>query len=913
MGLFSKLSGKKPVESTANASNVVEVTPSPSVLVTEGVDDVTSEKVDDGPRFRAMVSYIYGRITASRWLPLQLPENEAKGLLLRQSRGSYVTEPENIDPILLAAVQKMNAEVAFTMTTETMNVIFAGLAPEQYEIILENGSQLQVVESLGAIAAGSANLRFFQYAALLREERVLLVWHDDLDKILRHAAEMEHKLLSLVWRAARPMSMVPSPLSSFPPSGVASPMGSTYNLSTAEPKKASGPTPTIVEMSPVLDEEKGHTGAESLQRPVVITSTLYVSLGVAALTIVLIGSALSEIISASLVDGNYMRFALLAAIPFIMSLALFFTTVVFGSLFQALGPVGTCKSNTRYHSAIKPNITRAYAAGFVPPPITIQMPVYKESLMQTIKPTVESLKTAISHYESHGGTATIFINDDGIQLISEEDANARREFYLDNNIGWVGRPGHNSKPWGEDGATFTRGGKFKKASNMNFALNFSNKVEDALQALIDERTQRIGHDMLDQFEHDELYEVAMEQALESQKIAWAAGNVRMGEHILIVDSDTRVPVDCLLYGAAEMFFSPEVAIVQHSTGVMKVVGDYFENGIAFFTELIYSAIRFAASSGEVAPFVGHNAFLRWKAIQSVGTITDAETGFVTYWSESHVSEDFEIALKVQTNGNVVRLASYHGEEFKEGVSLTIYDELARWEKYSYGCNELMFNPIKSWITKGPFTKIFRTFLWAEMPLTSKITIFGYIASYYAIASSFPLTVLNYFLIGWLVDDLDKFYLGSFNVLLSVVFVFNGLGTVSRAILLYRIGEKSFLRALFEELAWTPMFVVFFGGLSFHLNLSILAHMFSIDMQWGATAKEKENSNFFKEVPKIFSTFRWMYLVCIPIIGGMIYLGAFAPYGYEINTIAAVLPLGLALASHLLMPFLLNPSLMVFNY
>lgn len=117
----------------------------------------------------------------------------------------------------------------------------------------------------------------------------------------------------------------------------------------------------------------------------------------------------------------------------------------------------------------------------------------------------------------------------------------------------------------------------------------------------------------------------------------------------------------------------------------------------------------------------------------------------------------------------------------------------------------------------------------------------------------------------------------------MVFVFNGLGTVSRAILLYRIGEKSFLRALFEELAWTPMFVVFFGGLSFHLNLSILAHMFSIDMQWGATAKEKENSNFFKEVPKIFSTFRWMYLVCIPIIGGMIYLGAFAPYGYEINT------------------------------
>jgi Glycosyl transferase family group 2 len=61
-----------------------------------------------------------------------------------------------------------------------------------------------------------------------------------------------------------------------------------------------------------------------------------------------------------------------------------------------------------------------------------------------------------------------------------------------------------------------------------------------------------------------------------------------------------------------MFLSPEVAILQHSTGVMQVSRDYFENGITFFTNMIYSAIRFAVGSGEVAPFVGHNAFLRWK-------------------------------------------------------------------------------------------------------------------------------------------------------------------------------------------------------------------------------------------------------------------------------------------------------------
>lgn len=53
---------------------------------------------------------------------------------------------------------------------------------------------------------------------------------------------------------------------------------------------------------------------------------------------------------------------------------------------------------------------------------------------------------------------------------------------------------------------------------------------------------------------------------------------------------------------------------------MQVVGDYFENGITFFTNLIYSSIRFAVGSGETAPFVGHNAFLRWKGTLSLAVV-----------------------------------------------------------------------------------------------------------------------------------------------------------------------------------------------------------------------------------------------------------------------------------------------------
>ncbi|KAF3941646.1 hypothetical protein ABW19_dt0202630 [Dactylella cylindrospora] len=333
-----------------------------------------------------------------------------------------------------------------------------------------------------------------------------------------------------------------------------------------------------------------------------------------------------------------------------------------------IGPVRSATANSRYFSAKLPSLEEAFRRGFHPPHLTIQMPVYKESLSAVLKPTIESLKKAVSHYELHGGTANIFVNDDGMQLIDPALAEERREYYRENDIGWVARPGH-----GVNG--YFRAGKFKKASNMNFCLEISNKTEDAILELINARG---GAADLSNGEFEELYKMALEKVVEEDARAWATGNIRVGEIILIVDSDTRVPSDCLIYGAAEMFLSPEVAIVQHSAGVMQVVGDYFENGITYFTNLIYSAIRFVCGSGEVAPFVGHNAFLRWQAVQSVAIRTEERE---YYWSESHVSEDFDMALRLQVAGNTVRLATYHGlKGFQEGVSLTIYDELARWEK-----------------------------------------------------------------------------------------------------------------------------------------------------------------------------------------------------------------------------------------
>jgi hypothetical protein len=450
-------------------------------------------------------------------------------------------------------------------------------------------------------------------------------------------------------------------------------------------------------------------------------------------------------------------------------------------LAQMIGPISQMNANTRYYSGVAP--PRLYDS--VLPHVTIQCPVYKEGLGAVIDPTVKSVKAAISTYEMQGGSANIFINDDGMQLLSTEQAQERREYYEEHNIGWVARPRHSPKPSaGEKG--FIRAGKFKKASNMNYALNVSTRVEDHLST-VDRHEGWMKED------EREAYDTALARVIESDDgQTWAEGNVRVGDYILIIDSDTRVPADCFLAAVSEMEMSPQVAIIQFSSGVMNVTNSWFEKAITFFTNFVYTSIKFAVANGDVAPFVGHNAFLRWSAVQDVAF--NAKDGTEKFWSEETVSEDFDLALRLQTSGYILRLASYAGQGFKEGVSLTVYDELARWEKYAYGCGELVFHPFAQWIFRGPFTPLFRRFIFSCMPIHSKITIMAYIGTYYAIGSTWILTLLNYCLVGWFNGYLDHYYVDSFKVYFSILMVFAVLGNFALAILRYRTEERSLFGA-----------------------------------------------------------------------------------------------------------------------
>lgn len=553
------------------------------------------------------------------------------------------------------------------------------------------------------------------------------------------------------------------------------------------------------------------------------------------------------------------------------------------------------------------------------PHATIQCPVYKEGLEAVIEPTVESLEAAIRNYESHGGTANIFMNDDGMQLLSPEEAKIRRAYYTAHKIGWVARPKHN--PDGEGLERHIRRGKFKKASNMNFALGVSLKVEDKLLE-VDRGV------VWTQDEEEEAYQKCLSEVLDEELgRAWAEGDIRIGDYILIIDSDTRIPEECIIDAVSELNQSPQVAILQFSSGVMNVTTSFFETGITFFTNLIYTAIRYAVANGDVSAFVGHNAFLRWSALQEVSMIDsgvlaglepgekdpNSTTPYEKFWSESHVSEDFDISLRLQTIGYHIRMGAYFGDGFKEGVSLTVYDELARWEKYAYGCNELLFHPVKFWWRRGPFTPLFKTFLWSNMALGSKVTILSYIGTYYAIGYSWIGTILNYFLIGWLNGYLDHYYMNSWRVWVALIVVFSGAGNLALAMLRYRSENVKLVYELWTCFRWVPLLFIFLGGISMHVSQAILSHMFSIDMSWGATSKEATDTSFFIEMPVIARRFKFVLIFCI-LMSVMMVCGAYVfPFLWRIDQIIAIFPLACVIFSHFLLPVLLNPALMRFTW
>lgn len=819
-----------------------------------------------------MVNWLYQQQMELLWTA----GGHDEGIVLKKSRGQYTCCPSDIDQEpsgFFKAIQTLNVRCAMTVNTRVIKLFLHG--NDRPYVPLKDGLRLQVLPDISYLPRCQKH----QFAAFIADRGILVVWDDEPRHLLKRSQNIQEALMAMIW----------------PEEGEEELDEKDFNK---DMKKGDADI-NVDEVGSDGDVGEIEAAAEK-PRQIVMYQSVVTSLTLLLLTAAL-GSGYAKVAEEIYLDGSYIRLALLIVLPAQAWLSLFFFQACVGNVIQIIGPVAQMNQNSKFYSGVAPRRLRIDDGPL--PHLTIQCPVYKEGLNAVIEPTVRSIKAAISTYEMQGGTANIFINDDGMQLISEDEARARQDFYDEHNIGWVARPRHD--PNGDHGEPFLRRGKFKKASNMNYSLWVSNRVEDKLATIYRPMTWT-------QEDEAKAYRNALVEVVEEdQGRTWADGNVRMGDYILLIDSDTRVPTDCLLNAVSEMEQSPQVGILQYNSGVMNITDSFFEKAITFFTNLVYTQIKFAVSNGDVAPFVGHNAVLRWAAVQSI--VYEDEDMREKFWSESTVSEDFDMALRLQAEGFIVRYGAYTGDGFKEGVSLTVYDELARWEKYAYGCSELLFFPFMQWFTKGPITPLFWRFLKSNMPVPSKLTIMAYIGTYYAIGSSVPLTVLNYFVVGWFNGWLDHIYLDSFKIYLAIIVVFSALGNVALAVLRYRTGEKGLVSGLFTNLKWVPVMIIFLGGVSLHVSQALLSHLFGIDMNWGATSKEAENTTFFEEVPKVIKSFKFTFAFCILFAAAMVVCAVALPSLWQIHLFIAIYPISTVLFCHFMLPIALNPNLMLFTW
>ncbi|RSH92500.1 hypothetical protein EHS25_008916 [Saitozyma podzolica] len=874
MGRFAILFGKK-AKSALRASEIQQDYQSPEVKCVE----TGSSRAEPGTlgidAIDVMAQTIMRECTA--WGMLSVDGKDAlggdTGICIRSKYGSIRSCPPERPGLeaFEAAVLSMNTKVALKMRSKSVEVAVRhhiDVAPELLELQLDANTRIQIMPSIEDLPLA----RKSQYAAFVREEDIIPM-----------ARSLEAALVKFLWSDEADQLNEKT-------------IDSTSSVSPSSPELNSSEMVLPEISGDSEDPEKAAILAARRLRPVALIAP--VATGCAAATaIILLSLGIRAPLIRWIYDGNAMRFALVAVLPLIFFVVMFPASVIISSALHLLGPVAQFHQNSANYSALKP--PRDASISLLP--ITIQMPVYKESLEEVLIPTLESVQRATTVYERQGGIVNVIVCDDGLQLLSEADRARRVKYYRDHNVAYVARP-----PDGVDG--FQRRGRFKKAGNLNHCNSLSLRIEDIRDEMRQwpQNAAEAAMDPWTEFDERNLYDSAFAKALDEHGgKTCAEGNV-----ILLIDSDTRVPEDCFMDASMEMTQSPHVAIIQHSSGVMQVAHHFFENGVAFFTRNLQIGISFTAASGDGAPFVGHNAFLRWRALQECA-LPDPYDGIARIWSESHVSEDFQISLRLQSLGWTLRWATYSNNGFEEGVSLTCSDELARWQKYAYGCSEIIFNPIRYWPTRSPLTKLFRTFLASNIPPHAKYGIMGYIFSYYAISLACTASLANYVLIGVFAIS-DSFYCTSWNILFVCLLLCQGVTNLVMCILRYRLKLEHAGKDAIAQVKWIPHHSSVLRGI---LRWTVLAH--HTVLHKSPVLDEHESvvkSNFFLQMPRIWRRFWIQIVLSVAVLAGLIVsTTSLTPAAYRVVTIEAIVPLALTYAFHLIWPFVLDTDITTFTF
>lgn len=290
-----------------------------------------------------------------------------------------------------------------------------------------------------------------------------------------------------------------------------------------------------------------------------------------------------------------------------------------------------------------------------------------------------------------------------------------------------------------------RRGKFKKASNLNSHLRLALGAQQ--QATESNGNLTIDQALLEESHNDD-----------GSRCVIFGNDVLLGHLICVNDADARMAESVILKTVPEFLNDRALGFTQHATKTMvdQRKESYFTRMLAVYTDTLSMGHCLMSSiMGCLPPLVGHSIFLRTEAVNQCGrmrTLRKAQrwlqniglqflpvdqVGFgnlqaqdrTEYWSENHVSGDFELMINLYNLGFNGRYCAYPDCEFQEGITRTFDQEAGRHRKFALGAHELVFNHFQDMLGHGIFTPIFKTFLSSDIPRYYKVFLTAYLCSY----------------------------------------------------------------------------------------------------------------------------------------------------------------------------------------
>lgn len=123
-------------------------------------------------RHEVMVNYLFQQQAAAMWVGSG--DGHSEGVLVRKSKGQYLTCPSNlIRSTLAAGVMALNLPCAMTINSRVVKT-FLAWSPDALDVPLKNGLRVQVLPSMEELPRA----RKAQSAAFIASEGLLIVWDD---------------------------------------------------------------------------------------------------------------------------------------------------------------------------------------------------------------------------------------------------------------------------------------------------------------------------------------------------------------------------------------------------------------------------------------------------------------------------------------------------------------------------------------------------------------------------------------------------------------------------------------------------------------------------------------------------------------------------------------------------------------